>query len=441
MEKKMSKYIRTKHTILVIVTSKGSGGRAQILSGHPCVTDTEKTKGAFLTSSVFKEHEVGALLVVKVTKSGSRRLINDVKEFFETDLAKTPSEDFLTQYMDVLKKESEEYFFKHGLPITTESATTTSEKPAVFQPKPIPVVTAVAENQTPLSKSEAPSGKINSGKVNWANQIFVSTEDRRVLNVMNLLSDKAPQKVMMIGPSGYGKTSIGEQMSKEWEKTFLRWDCGNIRDPEEFFGFRGATDGSTINADGQNIFVKSEFTEVIEKGNCVVVLDEVNRCDPYISNALFPLLDHSAKTNVAGYEIKVGQGVVFIATVNLGHQFTGTFTLDTALTNRFGVKILVGPLPKKLESRILISRCGVSMSQAEEILTIFAELRVLNKKNELAIDASTRTSIQVSSLVGAGLELKQAITYVIVNSLEEEEAKKVADVVSSKLMSEGEKPF
>ena len=54
-------------------------------------------------------------------------------------------------------------------------------------------------------------------------------------------------------------------------------------------------------------------------------------------------------------------------------------------------------------------------------------LRQLNEKGSLSTDASTRVSIQIAEFVGAGMNLREALVYVVINGISEEEAKMVID--------------
>ena len=396
---------RTHHTVLVKVSSHKSGGRAKKVWGHRAVVDdyTDPT----LTSSYFLRHSIGTMLTVRVMISGKRRLIKSVRH--EPDAATKAT--FREVYREALKNEADKYDKLHGIP----SDPTTIEE----------VDDWLAADPTPTPKTERES--VYDSK--WLDEIYIREDDAKVLETIRTISNKRHVAVMMIGPSGYGKTSIPEQKAKDWGMDFLRWDCATVRDPEEFFGFRGAVDASTMNADGETIFVDSNFTKAVEKGNVVIVLDELNRIDPYISNILFPLLDHAGRASVAGHDIEVGENVIFVATVNLGFQFTGTFTLDTALNNRFTAKILVGSLPSEIEKQVLVARGGCSHVQALVIVKLMTGLRKLNEKGQLSIDASTRVSIQLAEMIGAGLEYKAAVQYVIVNGISKEEAKLVLDQV------------
>lgn len=390
---------RTTHTALARISSHKSGGRAEIIVGHSAVAEGW-TDGA-IRSSYFLRHPVGTSVVIKIKLSGRRRLIQYVK-FDEEACTRM---DFRAVYKDVLEQEADDYLKIHG-----------GEKPFYAEAE---VAEAVLEPKAPEPIIEDVS--------DWTDKIYVDPKDEKLLSTINKLSNKKHVSVMMIGPSGYGKTSIPQQKAHDWNMNFLRWDCATVRDPEEFFGFRGAVDGSTMSEDGETYFAESEFTKAVEEGNAVIVLDELNRIDPYISNILFPLLDHAGRTSVAGHEVTVGPNVIFFATVNLGFQFTGTFTLDTALTNRFAAKILVNSLPSKIEENILMARGDVDRYTATKIVKLMRGLRGLNNKDQLSIDASTRVSIQIAELVGCGLDLKSALVYVVINGISDEEAKLVID--------------
>ena len=426
---------RTNHTVLIRVASHKSHGRGKIVKGHPAITERYPS----ISSPYFKRYAVGQFVVVKIKLSGKRRLIQWVRA--DEEVSGLPT--FLESYTDDLSSEEDSYNKVHGLDPRFPSE---ESPPMPVTPMGYPTDREPGEEAESLftkemerreeelmevareeeSKSFEPEILVDPA-IDWTEQIYIREEDQRVLATLEKLSNKKHVAVMMIGPSGYGKTSIPQQKAQDWNMEFLRWDCATVRDPEEFFGFRGAVDGSTMTEEGETFFAESEFTKVVEAGNCIIVLDELNRIDPYISNILFPLLDHAGRTSVAGHEVVVGPNVMFFATVNLGFQFTGTFTLDTALTNRFAAKILVNALPSNIEEEILVARGGVNTPMAHKIVKLMQGLRGLNNKDQLSVDASTRVSIQISELVGAGLDLKSALVYVVINGISDEEAKLVID--------------
>lgn len=234
-------------------------------------------------------------------------------------------------------------------------------------------------------------------------------------------SDKA-QKILMVGPSGWGKTSLPEHFASKSKLDFIRMDCALVRDPEEWFGFRGANSGTTT-------FEKSHFISAIERGNCVVVLDEVNRLEPWIANSLFPLLDHAGKATVYNQTFVVGPRVLFVGTVNLGFQYTGTFSLDQALLNRFSIIVQVGAVPSHEEKKILALNCGISSDDASKIVDVASAIRKFE-----TIECSLRTTLQVGELVAAGCSIRSAFQHIVIarasTFLAEAETRSIIDEVN-----------
>lgn len=384
--------------VLVRVTSNNSGGRARIIkTDNPVVKSPIKwSKPKHLTSAIFKGFKVNSyhMILVRVTDS-TRSVKTIIKSFPENETMS----DIYSEWNELLLKNID---IPWGEKMADHLDQDQDDKPE-----------SVENPVSSLTKSD----------------IYIDPNDLKLFNSVRSLSDTMHPAVLMVGPSGYGKTSVPERLAQDWDMKFVRWDCSTIRDPEEFFGYRAAVDGSTANADGKQFFFETEFTQAVQEGNAIIVLDELNRIDPYISNALFPLLDHAGETVVLGHKIKVAKNVIFFATINVGHQFTGTFTLDSALSNRFMAKVLVGPLPESVESTLLQTRCLVSKVDADRIVSVVSKLREQNRKEALDVDVSTRVSIQIANLMRGGLDIRAALTYTVINGVSQEESKVIADAV------------
>ena len=253
-----------------------------------------------------------------------------------------------------------------------------------------------------------PAPKIIKGKDKGAlNGYYIDEETRRVFTTAHKMSTSNPDsavKVMMVGPSGYGKTTVPKLFAQATGMNFYRMNCATVRDPEEWFGYREAVDGSTK-------FFRSEFAKAIEAGNLVVVLDEFNRLEPWLHNTLFPLLDDDGKTVVHDEEFKIGPNVIVVGTINNGYRYTGTFELDEALLNRFEFIIEVGPMPANQEKKVLKARTNIDAERASGIVKAAADLRRLD------VVCSTRTTLLVSSMVVAGLTIREAFQNSVVNRI------------------------
>jgi len=262
----------------------------------------------------------------------------------------------------------------------------------------------------------------------WIEGIFFEGSMKTAFETaVNLTNDGLPVNVLMTGPSGYGKTSLPLAFAKSLGMKAFRMNCPIVRDSEEFFGYREAIDGNTV-------FVKSEFTKIIEAGNAIVVLDELNRLESWLHNLLFPLLDDDRKTTVHGEKIVVGENVVFVATINEGFQYTGTFEMDQALRNRMDMTIHVGAMPPAKEAKLLMQRTKLEKSTAIKIVKAIREIRMLVDAGELDIDASTRTTIKCGKLVRGGMAFADAIKYTITNNLDNDQGKLVSDKIGKFLL-------
>lgn len=256
---------------------------------------------------------------------------------------------------------------------------------------------------------------------------YFSSEIRRTFR----LADKAARSagvfvLLMIGPSGYGKTTIPMKFAEKTGRRFVRVNCSAIRDPEEWLGFREARSGDTI-------FEPTEFAIALTEGNSVIVLDEVNRIEPWLHNTLFPLLDFSRRTVVHNKEFEVGKNTVIAMTMNRGIEYVGTFELDQAFVNRADAIIRVGPPPKSEEIKILLQRTDLKQAVAEKVISTLGMIRDAVTRQETIVDSSTRAALKVAALVSHGAPIREAFHHTIELSASGEDMKKVTDILNSTL--------
>lgn len=223
-------------------------------------------------------------------------------------------------------------------------------------------------------------------------------------NAMLKDNPKHARKIMMVGFSGCGKTTTAERFAKLSGRKYFRMNCGALLDVHEWFGQKIATEGSTS-------FVKSAFINAVEDGNAVIVMDEINRLPSFIGNSVLPLLDDSQSTTIEDQTFKVGPNVLFVGTMNLGFQYSGTFELDAALANRFDLFCSVGFLPMTSEVEVITSRYP-KVRRDDALLIVKVATKVRDSK--LPIEFSTRTSLQIASLVSAGASVRTALQHAFI---------------------------
>lgn len=239
---------------------------------------------------------------------------------------------------------------------------------------------------------------------------YINHESRLVFSTAYQMSQNRPEravKVMVVGPSGYGKTLMPRLLAEKTGMRFMRMNCASVRDPEEWFGYREARDGSTV-------FVRSRLIETLEEGNAVILLDEFNRLEPWLTNTLFPLLDDDGKTHVHDQEFKIGPNVIVAATINVGYKFTGTFEMDEALGNRFELFLEVNPMPKNEEEKVLMVQCGLTFNDSAKVV------KMANMLREREVVCSTRSTLAIANLMRAGMTVREAFEAVVITRIPEE---------------------
>ena len=213
---------------------------------------------------------------------------------------------------------------------------------------------------------------------------------------------------MMIGPSGSGKTELVMLACRKLGIDCSVYDMGSMYDP-----VAGLLGGHRLQQGGVSVFDYAKFTQDIQKPG-VVLLDELSRAPVTTNNILFPCLDsrRSLPVEMAGGDgmrsIAVHPDCVFIATANVGAEYTGTMSLDRALVGRF-FPLELDYMPCTEEAKVLAKRCGVSAQDAANIVAVAETVRSLYAKQEISCSISTRETLQAGQLVSDGWTALEAM--------------------------------
>ena len=227
--------------------------------------------------------------------------------------------------------------------------------------------------------------------------------------------------ILVAGDSGTGKTSLAKRFADKMGWGCHRLNCALITEASEIAGQRGIKAGETV-------WEWSAVAKAISGGNCVIILDELNRAYPNALNALFGLLDDSRRTWFNDVELVVGPNVVFIATINEGAQYTGTFQADAALLNRFQYVFRMGNISASEIKRILASNFPtLSDSDLDKILKISGAITMKIQDLKCPI----RTLRAVAGAIVAGMSHREAWEFTFVTSLHESLRREVIDLLNS----------
>jgi len=218
------------------------------------------------------------------------------------------------------------------------------------------------------------------------------------------------KNIMMTGQAGCGKTMAAKSLVNALDRPDYYFNLGATQDP------RASLIGNVHFDKGKGTyFSESLFVKAIQTENAVILLDELTRAHPDAWNILMTVLDQGQRylrlDEADGQQtIKVADGVTFIATANIGNEYTATRQLDKALMDRFTV-IEMDILTDEEELGLLNYMFpSVEESELKNISSITHLTRVEAQTDNPRITSgvSTRTSVEIAGLLFDGFSLMEA---------------------------------
>lgn len=226
--------------------------------------------------------------------------------------------------------------------------------------------------------------------------------------VRNIMQHK---NTMLIGPTGTGKTELIIKICNILGIGCRIYDMGSMQDP--------LTDllGSHRLENGSSVFDYAKFVEDVQKPG-VILLDELSRAPLMTNNILFPCLDSRRQLPIEIADshhdriVKVHPECTFIATANIGSEYSGTNEIDAALLNRF-LPLQLDYLPANIEVEILKIRINIDDNSAIEVVSKFNRIRSAYKDSQISKSVSTRELIACGELIHDGFSISESIDFVV----------------------------
>lgn len=279
-----------------------------------------------------------------------------------------------------------------------------------------PEATEATETETDVSVDMAsPEDELPSGIFIPDPQpdFWVSEVVGRELYVIGKRSGRGEQvNVKVVGPAGVGKTSLGWEFAAAYKRPCFEVHWGMYQEPGEVWG------RDRLSMEHGTYYEQARYVDALETPDCVIILDEPNRCHPEVLNTNFALWDwrRAAWVPDLGRMVKVAPGVVFFACMNEGGEYIGVNPMDKAIRERFTRTIRLDFPPVKAETEILVKRTGVEREVAEKLATFARDVR---RNPKLGCAPSTRQLLVACEDVAEGSPLPQAVMFCIVNDLDE----------------------
>ena len=218
------------------------------------------------------------------------------------------------------------------------------------------------------------------------------------------------KNIMMTGPAGCGKTLAAKSLVNALDRPNFYFNLGATQDP------RATLIGNVhFEKSKGTYFSESLFVKAIQTPNAVILLDELTRAHPDAWNILMTVLDQGQRylrldEQDGQATINVAEGVCFVATANIGNEYTATRQLDKALMDRF-VVIEMDTLTDDQEHGLLEYMFPTVESA---MLKNVASIAFLTRSESLADNPritsgiSTRTSVEIAGLLFDGFTIEEA---------------------------------
>ena len=218
------------------------------------------------------------------------------------------------------------------------------------------------------------------------------------------------KNIMMTGSAGCGKTMAAKALVNSLDRPDYYFNLGATQDP------RATLIGNVHFNEGEGTyFSESLFVKAIQTPNAVILLDELTRAHPDAWNILMTVLDYGQRYLRLDEQneqktIKVAPGVTFIATANIGNEYTATRVLDKALMDRFTI-VEMDILNEEEEFGLLQYMFpNVDTTLLGNVSKIAHMTRVNSSSDDARIGSgiSTRTTVELSGLLYDGFSLEEA---------------------------------
>jgi MoxR-like ATPase len=209
------------------------------------------------------------------------------------------------------------------------------------------------------------------------------------------------KNILFLGPSRSGKTTAAILVADALDRKdkFFKFNCGSTQDARATL-----IGNTTFKKDTGTVFNQSEFVTAIQIPGAIILLDELSRGHHDAWNILMPVLDPTQRylrldESENSTVIPVASGVTFVATANIGNEYTATRVMDKALTLRFPAIVEMKLLTADQELSLLSLIYPTVNDDQKKLFKILCKISEDTKKQYRMEDAHITNFIPTGQVV------------------------------------------
>ena len=267
------------------------------------------------------------------------------------------------------------------------------------------VAETVAPSETPKSHNDVVKFIHNSYRLKPKGLIMPETPWKYMVRAA--LRGEA---IMLTGDSGYGKTLAAKALGVALGRPTEIFNIGQTTDAKSYLIGNTHFDKTT-----GTFFKESLFIKMCRTPNSVIILDELTRGSHDAWNILMAAVDPNQRyirldEAIDSETVKIAEGVCFIATANIGNEYTATKQIDKALSERFLI-VEMQALTKEEEKQLLKYLYPDLRDEVIEAITSISETTRVEanlENSKIAKPISTRLVVKTASAMHDGFKLSEA---------------------------------
>jgi MoxR-like ATPase len=204
---------------------------------------------------------------------------------------------------------------------------------------------------------------------------------------------KRRKHVMLVGPTGSGKTALANDFFAQINKPYVRVNCSEGLDEFQLVGHMSK------DAEGKIVFVPG-FLHMAMTHGIGIVLDEVNAMEQSVKTILHGAMDFGYLSVPYNNNeiVHAHEDFFVIGCINPPEDYAGMKEMNQATLSRFRWVEHVDYLPEDTEVQVIMEQSGVhNPVVARMVVRLANDVRASKKAGEIGWDCSTRNLIDALS--------------------------------------------